>query len=337
MVSMLVLASCALPLLPDLSVLHQRDGRPTLHRLNWGYAYVDSGVWSPDGRWVAAFAGPDYLADNPVVVSPDGRVRHSLTNWHCGLNGDFDFVWSPDGQLGCIVASDFGRRLCRGRAPAFRTCQEVRLPQELGRTGMGSTFSSDGQTLWIAAIHDLSPNESTRDPNLFVVMAATGALVQMFVFSADEWNLPDIVDGGVYLPQWVPQHQALSYEIGVADSEGPGQLVMSPVTPEADGHFVLGPRTVLASGQAEQGYAWSPSGRWVAVRIGIDYGNDHIALVNADDPSQTVDVTNEQDVGQFLGPTWSPDGSTLLVFGAGDERPYAIDIGSYLASKGLQP
>jgi hypothetical protein len=73
------------------------------------------------------------------------------------------------------------------------------------------------------------------------------------------------------------------------------------------------------------------------VRLDNGPGTDHIALVNADDPSQIVDVTNERDVGQFLDPTWSPDGSTLLVFGADDERPYAIDIGSYLASKGLQP
>lgn len=66
-------------------------------------------------------------------------------------------------------------------------------------------------------------------------------------------------------------------------------------------------------------------------------GNDHIALVNADNPSQTVDVTNEQDVGKFLNPLWSPDGKTLILINTDDDQPYAIDIASYLASKGLQP
>jgi Tol biopolymer transport system component len=94
---------------------------------------------------------------------------------------------------------------------------------------------------------------------------------------------------------------------------------------------------VLASGQVQGGYAWSPSGRWVAVRhVNPEHG-DKIYLVNADDPSQTVDVTHAEDVGQMFDPVWSPDGQTLVVFGVDDERPYAIDIASYLASKGLQP
>ncbi len=38
-------------------------------------------------------------------------------------------------------------------------------------------------------------------------------------------------------------------------------------------------------------------------------------------------------------PLWSPDGKTLIVFtvGVGVSQPYAIDIASYLASKGLEP
>ncbi|HEU5438683.1 MAG TPA: hypothetical protein VFU88_05290 [Ktedonobacterales bacterium] len=314
-------------------MLTQHGGRPSLRRLDWGYPYMDSGAWSPDGRWVSAHGGSDYLADNPVVVSADGRTRHTLTSWHCGLSGEFDFVWSPDGRLGCIVANDLvpgTKRLCLGQPPSFASCQDVRLPQEVGRPGFGSTWSADGQTLWITAIHDYSADQVSDEPDLFVVTAATGALVQVFPFVPGR-------DGGAYLPQWVPQHQALSYEVGLAGIEGPGQLVMSTVTRDADGQFVLGPRTVLASDQTQDGYAWSPSGHWVAVRhVNPDHG-DKIYLVNADDPSVTLDVTHAEDVGQMLDPVWSPDGQTLVVFGVDDERPYAIDIASYLASKGLQP
>ncbi|HEU5440303.1 MAG TPA: hypothetical protein VFU88_13515 [Ktedonobacterales bacterium] len=339
MLCLLVLASCAPPQLPIFGVRTQRDGRPTLHRLSWGYDFVRAPDWSPDGQWIALVAGSDFPSSHLAVVSADGRVRHDLSSWDCGLPNEFDLVWSPDGRLGCIGEHDRTpgiTRLCVGTPPAFGSCQDVALPQDVGSTGSGSAWAADGQTLWISAIHDFTANSSTRDPNLFVVTAATGALEQMFVFSADEWNQPSIVDGGIYLPRWVPQHQALSYEVGLADIEGPGQLVMSTVTRDADGQFVLGPRTVLASGQVQDGYAWSPSGRWAAARLDNGDGNDHIALVNADNPSQTVDVTNERDVGQWLDPVWSPDGKTLILINTDDDQPYAIDIGSYLASKGLQ-
>ena len=129
----------------------------------------------------------------------------------------------------------------------------------------------------------------------------------------------------------------LSYEVGSADIEGPGQLVMSTVSRDTSGHYVLGPRTMPAGGQLQDGYAWSPSGKWVAVRHTDPQSGDKIYLVNAANSSLTVDVTHAEDVGQMFDPAWSPDGQTLVVFSVDDERPYALDIGHYLASKGLQP
>jgi hypothetical protein len=42
---------------------------------------------------------------------------------------------------------------------------------------------------------------------------------------------------------------------------------------------------------------------------------------------------------QMMDPAWSPDGNTLIVFSVGyaTSRPYAIDIGAYLRTKGMQP
>ena len=42
---------------------------------------------------------------------------------------------------------------------------------------------------------------------------------------------------------------------------------------------------------------------------------------------------------QMMSPIWSPDGKTLIVFSValGVSYPYAIDIASYLHTKGLQP
>jgi Tol biopolymer transport system component len=42
---------------------------------------------------------------------------------------------------------------------------------------------------------------------------------------------------------------------------------------------------------------------------------------------------------QMMAPIWSPDGNTLFVFSVayGSSQPYALAIGAYLRSKGLQP
>jgi Tol biopolymer transport system component len=334
----LALASCALPVpFHDSTVLTQHDGRPSLHRLSWGYPYVESGVWSPDGRWIALVAGPDFSTSHLAVVSADGRTRNELPGWDCDEPRAFDFAWLPNGRLSCLTGRVRGQQhLCVGDAPDFAACERIAVSGEVGMTGDGSSWAPDGQTLWVAASHVLPVTGYETDNPDLLVLTAQGSLRQVFTFSGDEDPYTS-TDGGAYVPQWVPQHQALSYEVGYAGDQGPGELVMSVVSQNQAGHFELGPRVVLAANQGHDGYAWSPSGHWVAVRIGGDQGNDHIALVNADNPAQTLDVTNERDVGQFLNPLWSPDGQTLILINTDDDQPYAVDIGSYLASKGLQP
>jgi hypothetical protein len=72
------------------------------------------------------------------------------------------------------------------------------------------------------------------------------------------------------------------------------------------------------------------------VRYGNYRGGDKIYLVNAADPTQTVDVVLADRVGQQMtDPIWSPDGQTLIVFGVNDNQPYALDVAGYLQSKGL--
>jgi hypothetical protein len=38
-----------------------------------------------------------------------------------------------------------------------------------------------------------------------------------------------------------------------------------------------------------------------------------------------------------MTPVWSSDAKTLIVFDVASAQPYAINIASYLANKGLQP
>ena len=56
------------------------------------------------------------------------------------------------------------------------------------------------------------------------------------------------------------------------------------------------------------------------------------------DAGAAIDVVQVNLVdSSMFDPIWSPDGKTLIVFGGYGPKPYAIDIASYLASKGLQP
>lgn len=74
------------------------------------------------------------------------------------------------------------------------------------------------------------------------------------------------------------------------------------------------------------------------VRYGDYRGGDRVYLVDAAHPTTTLDVVHAERAGQQLDmPIWSPDGQTLIVIGVADDQPYAIDIASYLHSKGLEP
>ncbi len=116
-------------------------------------------------------------------------------------------------------------------------------------------------------------------------------------------------------------------------------LLLNHVTYNVGGHLALGAPIMLAK-DVDYHYAWSPTGRWVAVRRAAYRGGDKIYLVNAADPARTVDVVLADHIQQqVMDPIWSPDGNTLIVFsvGYGTSQPYSLDIGAYLRSKGLQP
>lgn len=67
-------------------------------------------------------------------------------------------------------------------------------------------------------------------------------------------------------------------------------------------------------------------------------GGDKIYLVNPLHPTQQVDIVlADLTHMQFDQPIWSPDGSKLIVFTVeyGRDRPYVINVGQYLMSRGL--
>jgi WD40-like Beta Propeller Repeat len=329
--ALLSLAACGLfPSSPP--VVTQGHGLPSLRHLDWGFAAINHPVWSPDGRWVAVLAGDDYAGAHVEVVSPDGQTKYDLSSWQCGEGVYADFAWLPDSRLSCINGDTPYPRLCVGAAP-FRTCAAQRLSEPLGGAQLGLAWTPDGRSVLFPAMPN---NVAQNDPDLYVI-APDGSVRQVLPF-ADHY--------GVATPSFRP-HAAgpdaqLAYfrgnyvDMGVVHFD----LVISAASEDAGGKLTLGPARTIASEQSPDSsvYAWSPSGRWLAVRYGDTRNGDKIAVINPDNPTQTLDVVKADLVdNSMFDPIWSPDGKTLIVFGGFGPQPYAIDIASYLASKGLQP
>jgi hypothetical protein len=189
-------------------------------------------------------------------------------------------------------------------------------------------WTPDGQDLLLAADARSADGSFADSPDLSVI-TPSGQIAQ---------TLPFQDQGGIYFPTWVPQAQAISYLDGEDMTTLLSPLVVSAIIRDVAGRITLGPPRTLATGQ-DNGtgqHAWSPSGHWVAVRMG-DAGGDRIALVNAANPAQTLNVTSPNG-DQYTDPIWSPDGQTLIVLSVAyaNDEPYAIAIGAYLKSEGFQ-
>lgn len=324
----LSLTACGLfPASP--SVIAQGQGLPSLRHLDWGFTAIHHPVWSPDGRWIAVLAGDDYAGAHVEVVSPDGQTRYDLSSWHCGEGSEPDYAWLPDGRLSCINRVPPYPQLCIGVAP-FSSCTAAHLSKEILGDQRGLAWTPDGRSVLFPA----RTNDVPQDyPDLYV-LAPSGMVQQVLRFSAHY---------GVATPSFRPHAAQLAYYRGASVDSGGFvhfNLVISPFSQDVTGSITLGPARTIATEQSPEMslYAWSPSGRWLAVRYADYQGGDRIYLVNPDNSAQTLDVVRaDLAQQQMTDPIWSPDGKTLIVFGVNDQQPYAIDIASYLASKALQP
>ena len=328
LVSLLTLTACTLVPTPVSSaVVTQGQGLPTLRHLDWGFAAIHYPVWSPNGRWIAVLAGDDYAGAHVEVVSPDGQTRYDLSRWGCGEGVDPNFAWLPDGRLSCINRDTPYPRMCIGAVP-FTSCTATRLSAAIGGGQLGLAWTPDGRSVLFPTL----PNNVAQDASDLYVLAPDGTVRQVLPF-ADHY--------GVATPAFRPHAAELAYyrgayvDVGIVHFD----LVISAVSQDATGKITLGPARTVVTEQIpdDSFYTWSPSGRWLAIRYSDNRNGDKISLINPDNPKQAADVVQDDLIDLSMNdPIWSPDGKTLIVFGGNNPQPYAIDIASYLASKGLQ-
>lgn len=299
----------------------QAPGLPQLHALSWGFNYVDEATWSPNGHWIALLAGDHVATSHLEVVSPDGRFKQDLSNWGCGLSYVFSFAWRPDNVLSCLNDTS----LITGAHPF--TSFVVTLVQPHLMVQDRCLMWSPGGTFFIAA-SVTAPGNINAGPESLYTVSRQGRVDPTALTPPTE---------DVSQPAWRPHTQQISYVVASGPNGSHLQLMLSAVTDEPDGHLTLGPPTLLADSVDVGGYAWSPSGTWVAVRHLDAQGTNHISLINPAAPSKTVTIVQADQA--ILGPVWSPDGQTMIVLSAGYDTatPYELNIGAYLKSKGLQP
>lgn len=320
-------------------VINQGHDLPALHYVDLGYNYVEDPVWSPDGRWIAAFAGGGPGETHFVVFSPDGKFRHDLSSWNCGqfdaTDDTYSIAWLSDGSLSCVNGSDTPV-ICIGYPP-FATCRLIDVDHAYSSV-QGAAWSPHGDFL-LAAAETMVGNQSS-DATALQVVGDDGRLRQVFQDDSADYSSP------VFVPE---DPTSISYIITphspLPGGIEPSTLAISTLTPGARaGQLVLGPPTPIVTDPGELGinwddqYAWSPSGQWIAVRHGDYRSGDKIYLVNPSNPAQKVDIVlADLTHVQFDQPIWSPDGSKLMVFTVeyARDHAYVINIGQYLKSRGL--
>ncbi len=307
---------------PTSDTLSQQGGQPSLRRLEWGFSFYGGATWSPDGRWIALLVGPG-VAAHLEVLSPDGSTKHDLGSWGCGqVTRPFSFAWLPDGELSCVTGD--GRILVGG--DPFASPRTIELSGLLHPEAQGSVWAPDGSVLIVNS--GTLPNDPTPMGSMLFAVDPLGRVTDAPLTAP----LDDVEQ-----PAWVPHASALTYVKQQGISSDIYDLWESAVTTGPRGVSLGTPQKLVSD--VDTYYAWSPSGRWVAVHYRNSQGGDKIYLVDSTDPTRTVDVVLADNVGvQLKDPIWSPDGETLIVFSVGYDtaQSYSIDIGAYLSGKGLQ-
>src|SRR6266403_2323372 len=243
-----------------------------------------SGVWSPDGKWIA-FSGHQGDKSGLFVVRPDGSEVTFLADVH-GTNSPLpgmgnEIPWSPDSKQIAFVSSTPDPRAAEASGDPMVITRYLYKPD----AGEGMTRFNDNQRL-----------------HIFVVDVATKQMRQLTQGNFDEHSI-----------DWSPDGK----EILLASNREPNQDEFFNydifALKVADNSI----RRLTATEYSEYEPRWSPDGKRIVFR-GTRRGltdrettmeDTHVWMMNADG-------SDRREIGAVIdnrqgAPRWAPDGSAV--------------------------
>jgi Tol biopolymer transport system component len=287
-------------------------------------------VVSLDGAWIAA-----------TVAAQDGiqlwRATADGARAEQVAHGDRPSspAWMPDHEIACIVVA-------AGRPRIAAPCGAAPIVPTPDVDAVGPiAVTPDGAHVYFA-----SPNDRGF-VDLWRVARATGRATRLTSFSRDAYAPSIARDGRVLFrtqsyrtfvaewkdgqtrqltsfqaetPWWHPSEPWLSVTYGtwrrVIDDAKYPDIAQEVGIVDADAGLSDAPAQVIAESDSEdQGMAWSPNGRWMALHSHREQSDD-VWLRPADGSRPDRRITMLGRGAEVGWPRWSPDGRTLLLDGA---------------------
>jgi Tol biopolymer transport system component len=282
----------------DLLVAPSSGGNPVK------LASLDGGrligpVWSPDGKYIAAFYGQGYHSESGEIwvyrVPPDAssageptKIPLPRSSWHM-LAG-----WTPDNELGVFIPSEEHHALYTvpaGGGRALQVTPAVAWPND-------PRWSPDGERIYFAG------RDEGRDRNATYYVPADGGDPVM-VPVPEQWQTTGSVDLS-------PDGRTIVMSVSPGDFAEGFDLWTIPLE---DGC----PTRVTSDGAPKDYPSWSPDGRWVAY---VGYGRqeesedeDYVAVyVVPAEGGESRQVTARVDGVRARGVAFTPDAERIAFF-----------------------
>jgi dipeptidyl aminopeptidase/acylaminoacyl peptidase len=237
-------------------------------------------VWSPDGRFIAAFQG-----DGIAVATRDGRVVRRVRT----VGSTAYLTWSPDGKRFAYVAQHCEDPLGH-EDPSCGTLWVVRVD------GAGQRRASGEQA--VALVESFERPYTWSPDGRRIAFAGFEGLVVSHVLTGRRHLLGPTARIEA-VPDWSPDGTRLLYTRGDA-----------LVTSRPDGRD----RRVVRGAGGTLLAAWSPDGSRIAYVRRVQ-GDDWRVFVSAPSGGARVELGQAHSDAPLV---WSPDGRFLLVGGGGD-------------------